>query len=172
MNPLGTKLNRGPYRVLATVIGEVTDTPAGNVALRVGKETEPHGPWEQTDYIILTPGETDTLITELIGALGEPSILPPLVVIDITGGVVQGENLYPGTGKPVVIALDFDRSEADLEEVLDFQKRVEETATLIEVRIARMTDFVEAQSEQYQLTEWRQQAALLVEDRTPTPSIP
>lgn len=160
--PYGANINRGPYHVLATVIGEVTDTPAGNVALRIGKETEPHGPWEQVEYLILTPREVDGLITDLIGALHEPSILRPLVVIDDTGGVVQGEYSYPGTGKPEVFVLDFER-EWSPEVVAALTVDVEAAITAIELRLAHLP-VDETTDDRAQIADWRQQLADLAAD--------
>jgi hypothetical protein len=49
-----------------SVIGEVTQSVAGNVVLRVGRETAPGGPWALSEHVVLTPDEALRLAGELI----------------------------------------------------------------------------------------------------------
>lgn len=60
----GDKLPRNEYRPEPDVVGEIRPTPAGNVAVRIGR-TLPSGGWEQTAYVVLTPEEREGLIAEL-----------------------------------------------------------------------------------------------------------
>jgi hypothetical protein len=111
------------------------------------------------------PLVADQILTRLEaeGVVSFPSILRPLVVIDDTGGVVQGEYTYPGTGKPEVYVLDFDR---DPESIEGLEADVNAAAAAMELRIALMTDRVEAQSDLDQIAEWRQHVADLRENAT------
>ena len=52
-----------------SIIGEVTNSFAGNIILRIG-HTNRHG-WQQTEHVVLTPEEAKSLcerITDLIPA--------------------------------------------------------------------------------------------------------
>lgn len=84
----------------------------------------------------------------------------PLAVVDMTGGVVQGEYLYEGTGVPELVVLDFDREEASLEELMDFRWDTVECAA---VAITGRTDHPDDLA---QVAEWRQHADDMIENAT------
>lgn len=60
--------------------------------------------------------------------------LRPLVVLDMDGGLVQAESLYPGTGEPELFVLDFDREGADAADLRDFAEAIRAAANAIELR--------------------------------------
>jgi hypothetical protein len=47
-----------------SIIGGVETTPAGNVALRIGRKADQG--WCQTEHVVLTPAEAHRLGSELI----------------------------------------------------------------------------------------------------------
>lgn len=55
-----------PYDRTPSVIGEVCDTIAGNVTLRIGRQNEDgSGRWHQTEYVVLSPDEARAFLGEL-----------------------------------------------------------------------------------------------------------
>lgn len=64
----GTVHTASPLGLLGPLglIGDVDQAPAGNSILRIGRAlSDGHG-WMQTEYIVLTPAERETLIAALI----------------------------------------------------------------------------------------------------------
>lgn len=91
----------------------------------------------------------------------------PLVVLDISGGVVQGEYLYAGVGKPIVHTLDFDREEADIDERRRFAEYVDEVCAVMRKRTDHPDDLT-------QLDDWAADAARLIapdEEDGPPPDL-
>lgn len=74
MKVLGTHVAPSRYSVSRTsVIGAVELSPNGErVVLRVGRLAEDGNTWEQTEHVVLTHEEVDTLLTE-IQAVRDPS---------------------------------------------------------------------------------------------------
>ena len=80
----GTQLGTSYYHLTRDGIGEIETTPAGNVAIRIGREVlaveggvhrMPVTGWEQVAYVVLTPLEARQLASELLHNHG-PETLP------------------------------------------------------------------------------------------------
>ncbi len=77
--PYGSSLPGDEWKPLRGVIGEVETTPAGNIALRIGRQTCSYwragapvvNGWTQTEHVVCTPDETLNLCAELLGKLND-----------------------------------------------------------------------------------------------------
>ena len=65
---LGLEVARSEWTPRRSVLVPDGRSPAGNTILRVGRETEPGGPWQQTEHVVLTPEETAQLVALLTEA--------------------------------------------------------------------------------------------------------
>lgn len=65
----GLQVPASPYRATRSLIATPEQTPRGNVALRVGHETEAgRAGWSQLAYVVLTPVEALQLASALVDA--------------------------------------------------------------------------------------------------------
>ncbi|WP_431881935.1 hypothetical protein [Micromonospora chalcea] len=63
--PLGLDIPASDYNPRRDLIGEAVPTSAGNLSLRIGRETGSGG-WEQVAYPTLTPADRERLIATLM----------------------------------------------------------------------------------------------------------
>lgn len=69
------------HRPERSCIGSIETSGAGNVVLRIGRETAQHAPsWQQTEHVVLSPDEARALIADIAGRLQ-----PDRISIDVDG---------------------------------------------------------------------------------------
>lgn len=74
---LGLGVGPSEYAPNPSVIGAIEQAPSGNAVLRIGKATvtdEDHPSWVQSEYVVLTSEERDTLIDTLDAQRGYRTI--------------------------------------------------------------------------------------------------
>lgn len=54
-----------------SVIGEITQSPAGNVIVRVGRQNRSGPGWSVTEHVVLTPQEARALVDRVAGLLDD-----------------------------------------------------------------------------------------------------
>lgn len=85
----------------------------------------------------------------------------PFVFLDLTGGVVQAEYSYPGTGTPFVVTLDLDDEGLDEDEARELADRLDAAMDAMEQKTDGHPDDVVA------IAGYRQQAAELRQTSIP-----
>lgn len=109
----------------------------------------------------LRPGEVITVGPEI------PVVKPlprPFVLVDITGGVVQGEWFYEGTGKPIVHVIDTDYSDSDADAKQHAAERFMDIAAEWQTYVDALTDSAEQAQDQADLLDLREEADAMLDD--------
>lgn len=112
------------------------------------------------------PDDDGPTIAQLNRARAIQMTLRPFVLIDITGGIVQGEWVYPGEGKPSVHVIDTDYSDADpsSDELQKAAERFMDIAAEWQLYVDALTDEVEQAQDQKDLFELRDEADSMLDD--------
>jgi hypothetical protein len=70
----GNKIAVSEYHPERSVIGAIERTGNGNVVLRIGRiwTNDPDRGWQQTEHVVLKPGEIPELLREVVDATDPP----------------------------------------------------------------------------------------------------
>jgi hypothetical protein len=68
---IGNSIVPSIYKPLRDLVGNIDVSAAGNVVLRIGREIDEDGRWEQIAHVVLSPHEARCLRNALGAAIGE-----------------------------------------------------------------------------------------------------